>query len=119
MEELPFHKRVPARLRGLMIVGVGLALSWWFIWRPLTALERGDTEVWVSSTGIGAGAVITILGAAMVLIGPGFERLMEAGKPDAKNITPQSLAVIVPIAWLAAAAYFLVRNRLEQLGFVF
>lgn len=119
MESVPFHKRVPARTRGLLILSVGLALAWWQIWRPLTALERGVTEVTISNLGIGAAAVISILGAALVLIGPGFERLLESAQPDPQNISFKSLAVIAPIALLALGAYVLVRMRLTQLGFVF
>jgi len=119
MSDLPFHKRVPTRVRGLLLLGMGLVISYFAIWRPLTAVERGDSEVWLSHAGIGLGSILTVFGAAFVLIGPGFERLLESGKPDPKNLSFGSILFIAPFVLLSAGVYIWVRMRLTQMGFEF
>jgi len=119
MSELPFHKRVNTRVRGLLLLGIGLILSYFSIWRPLTALERGQTEVWLSHSAIGLGAILTVFGAAFVIIGPGFERMLESAQPDPKNISFRSILLIAPFLLIAVGVYVWVRMRLTQMGWEF
>ncbi len=101
-----------------MLLAVGVVLSWWQIWRPLTALDRGDTEVTIYNLGIGGAVILTIFGAGLTLIGQGLENALESIKPDESGkISAHFIMVVLPIALLSLAAYIWVQMRLTALGF--
>jgi len=109
---------LPTRVRGVLILAMGLALGWWQVYRPLTALARGETEVTISNALIGFAAVFTVLGTLFILIGPPFERLMHEAKPVDGRYRPRAvLFFYAPIVLLTIGSFLFVKMRLAAMGF--
>src|SRR2546425_7871873 len=72
-----FATKLSTRSRGLLMLIIGLGLAKWQIYDPLHAREQGLEEVTVSSLLVGLAVLVSVLGAATLVMGDRLERIFE------------------------------------------
>jgi hypothetical protein len=114
-----FGDRINQRLRGVIILAIGLGLAKWQIWNPLHAAELGLEEVTIYKLALFGAVILPPLGLFFILLGERAKSFFANMTPtDFSNLTLRDLAmagmflaVMVPVGlWisseLAAQGYF-------------
>jgi hypothetical protein len=117
MTQPPFHERVPARLRALPIVAIGLGLCYWQIWIPLHALQDQRQSIFVSGKALALGILLVMMGLLMLVVGSGFERFLAPDPAQPTKLSPRALLVILPGAAAGIAGWIYVDRALEAMGY--
>lgn len=105
------------RLRGLVLMIIGLGFAKWQIYDPLHARENGVTEVTISSTMMAVAIILTVLGFAIVLAGNGIERFIETMRADPKRLSVKNVVFLLTMALLGGGAMIWVEMALEAQGY--
>lgn len=105
------------RLIGLMLVGGGAALAWFFGFRPLQDARAGAAEVSYSVKLFVAAPLAIVLGVALLLGGARLGALV-GGPPRtrAQHLATWPLVIVALAAGLAAWWWF--DGELRALGYV-
>ncbi len=105
------------RLRGLVLLLVGLGFAKWQIYDPLHALENGVTEVTISSTMMALAIFLPVLGLAIVVAGNGVERFFETLRVDPKRLSAKNVVFLLLMTALGGSAWIWVQMALTAQGF--
>jgi len=110
--------RLPARVRGLIVLAVGLGLSWWQIWIPLHAAELGLQRVWTSTILMGLGVFCVALGGLHIAFGPLAERLLARLQvADYNKLSVRDVVLIIAMAIPVGILFFWVQAQLSAAGY--
>jgi hypothetical protein len=105
-----------ARLVGLVMVGIGVGLAWFFAWRPLAEAQAGVQHASYSTKVFFVAPLAIVYGLAL-LIGGAPVRALIAGPPRTRR---QHLAVWPLFALAIAAgvlAYYWYQGQLHALRY--
>ncbi|HEY6093836.1 MAG TPA: hypothetical protein VIU93_02675 [Gallionellaceae bacterium] len=105
------------RLRGLILLIIGLGMAKWQIYDPLHAKENGVTEVTISSTMMALGIILPILGLAIMVAGNSIEKFFADIQVDPKRLTWKSVAFLLTMALIGGGAWIWVQMALSAQGF--
>ncbi len=105
------------RLRGLVVLLIGLGFAKWQIYDPLHARENGVTEVTISSTMMAVGIILSVMGLAIVVAGNGVERFFETLRVNPKQLGAKSIVFLALMAAIGLGAMIWVEMALEAQGF--
>lgn len=105
------------RLRGLVLLLVGLGMAKWQIYDPLHAKENGVTEVTISSTMMALAIMLPVLGLAIMLAGNGFEKFFADIRVDPKRLSWKSVAFLLAMALIGGGAWIWVEMALSAQGY--
>ncbi len=116
----PGEQRTPTpymRLRGLVLLLIGLGFAKWQIYDPLHARENGLTEVTTSSAMMALAIILPVCGLAIMLAGNGVERFFETVRANPKQLSAKSIVFLSVMAAIGLAAMIWVEMALEAQGF--
>lgn len=105
------------RVRGAVLLLIGLGLDKWQIYDPLYGQGSGATEVTISSALLALAILLSVLGLALMLAGHGVAKFAEDLLMDPRRLTWKSGAFLLLMVAIAAAAWVLVQMGLEARGF--
>ncbi len=105
------------RSRGLLVLIIGLALAKWQIYDPLHAREQGLERVTISSLLIGLAILLSVFGAAMLILGDRFEKIIGNLQIDPKRLNWKSTAFLVLIALVGGSIWVWVQLELSAQGY--
>ncbi len=92
------------RLRGLVLLIIGLGMAKWQIYDPLHAKENGVTEVTISSTMLALAIMLPVLGLAIMLAGNGIEKFFTDMQIDPKRLNWKSVAFLLTVVLICGGA---------------
>ncbi len=105
------------RLRGLVLLIVGLGMAKWQIYDPLHAKENGVTEVTINSTMMALGILLPVLGLAIVVAGNGIEKFFADMRVDPKRLNWKSVVFLLTMALVGGGAWIWVQMALSAQGY--
>ena len=109
--------RLGLRSRGLLVLIIGLALAKWQIYDPLHAREQGLERVTISSLLIGLAILLSVFGAAILILGDRFEKIIGNLQIDPKRLNWKSTAFLVLIALVGGSIWVWVQLELSAQGY--
>ena len=109
--------KLGTRSRGLLMLIIGLGLAKWQIYDPLHAREQGLEQVTVSSLLVGLAVLVSVLGAATVVMGDRLERVFEDIRIDPKRLNWKSIAVLLLMTLVAGSIWIWIRFELSAQGY--
>ena len=107
---------LPASLRGLLVIAIGLFFGWLSVWRPLSAAQNHENEVSLHMKGVVFFPLFVLLGLFLFATGDSISKYFESeGKP-----TRRGWVVTIVVASLSFAFYFWFKNYLStEYGYLF
>jgi hypothetical protein len=105
------------RFLGMVLLVLGLWLAKWQIYEPLHASELGIREHTTSSTAIGLGLLLPLVGAGYVVFGSAFDKVMAHLKVDKDNLNAKNVISIVVFAIIFISVFVFVESKLDEQGF--
>jgi len=108
MQDLKF------RLGGLVLIAVGVAVGWFFLWLPLQQAQAGAPEVSYQLKAFILVPLCIIFGAGFILAG---ERLQYRNEQHT-NLTVLGWVLFIVAAVLTAAGYIWFQQQFSALGYV-
>ena len=105
------------RLRGLILLIIGLGMAKWQIYDPLHAKENGVTEVTISSTMMALAIILPILGLAIMVAGNSIEKFFADIQVDPKRLTWKSVVFLLTMALIGGGAWIWVKMALSAQGY--
>jgi hypothetical protein len=106
------------RLRGLIILAIGLWLAKWQIWDPLHAAELGLEEVTIYKLALAGAVILPPLGLFFILFGEKAKAFFAAMSPmDPSNLTLRDFVLLGLFAVLLVPAGWFITDALEEQGY--
>jgi len=96
---------------------IGLALAKWQIYDPLHAREQGLERVTISSLLIGLAILLSVFGAAILILGDRFEKIIGNLQIDPKRLNWKSTVFLVLIALVGGSIWVWVQLELSAQGY--
>ena len=105
------------RGRGLLMLIIGLGLAKWQVYDPLHAREQGLEQVTVYSSLVGLAVLLSVLGAASLLVGNRLDRIFEDIRIDPKRLNWKSIAVLLLMTLMVGSTWIWIQLELSAQGY--
>ena len=109
--------RLGTRSRGLLMLIIGLGLAKWQVYDPLHAREQGLEQVTVDSLLVGLAVLLSVFGAACLVMGDRLERIFEDIRFDPKRLNWKSITVLLLMTLVAGSIWIWIRFELSAQGY--
>jgi hypothetical protein len=106
------------RLRGVIILAIGLGLAKWQIWNPLHAAELGLEEVTIYKVALAGALVCPPLGLFFIAFGDKAKAFFAAlGDMDWNNLRKGDVIAVLAFAAVMAISMWLITQELAVQGY--
>ncbi len=109
--------KLGTRSRGLLMLIIGLGLAKWQVYDPLHAREQGLEQVTVDSLLVGLAVLLSVLGAACLVMGDRLERIFEDIKFDPKRLNWKSITVLLLMTLVTGSIWIWILFELSAQGY--
>jgi|SRR5436853_2241378 len=109
--------KLGTRSRGLLMLIIGLGLAKWQVYDPLHAREQGLEQVTVDSLLVGLAVLLSVLGAASLVMGDRLERIFEDIRFDPKRLNWKSTTVLLLMTLVAGSIWIWILFGLSAQGY--
>jgi len=99
----------------MLIIGLGLAK--WQVYDPLHAREQGLEQVTVDSLLVGLAVLLSVFGAAALVMGDRLERIFEDIRIDPKRLNWKSITVLLLMTLMAGSTWIWILLELSAQGY--
>ena len=103
--------------RGLLMLIIGLGLAKWQVYDPLHAREQGLEQVTVYSLLVGLAVLLSVLGAASLVMGDRLERIFEDIRFDPKRLNWKSMTVLLLMTLVGGSIWIWILFELSAQGY--
>ena len=109
--------KLGTRSRGLLMLIIGLGLAKWQVYDPLHAREQGLEQVTVYSLLVGLAVLLSVLGAASLVMGDRLERILEDIRMDPKRLNWKSITVLLLMTLMTGSTWIWILLELSAQGY--
>lgn len=117
VELRPRRSNFNPRLRGLVILAVGLALAKWQVFDPLHAREQGAKGVTLYGLLVGLAVFLPVLGASFLTLGSRVHDFIDSLSTDPRRLNWRSAIVLVVVTGVCIAVWSWLLQQLSAQGY--